>query len=190
MRDALTHLQMAVRLQPYVLFFHTWRAVALFCAGHEAAALHHLRDLVAFEPRDYLANYWLGLLAARSARYDEARDAAARAYEISHSNQALADLGFVEALAGQVEAAEAILRTLTETARTEYVARSGLAAIHLALGRMARAATELRRAYSEGDWELGWEGTDPRWGPIRGRTAPASFVLRHIAQRSDGIIIT
>jgi hypothetical protein len=44
--------------------------------------------------------------------------------------------------------------------RTEYVARSWLGAIQLALGRLDRAAVELRRAYAEGDWELGWASSD------------------------------
>jgi tetratricopeptide (TPR) repeat protein len=83
----------------------------------------------------------------------------------------LQQLGYVEAQAGHVEAAEAILKQLTATPPTEYVARSWLGAIQLALGRLDRAATELRRAYAEGDWELGWAPSDPRWDPVRGKIA-------------------
>jgi hypothetical protein len=68
-----------------------------------------------------------------------------------------------------VEAAETILEQLTVTARTEYVPRSRLAAIQQALSRLDRAAAELRRAYAEGDWELGWAPSDPRWDPLRGK---------------------
>ena len=169
MGDALVYLQRAVRLRPYSLFFQTWRAVALFCTGHQETGLRHLHGILAFEPRDYLANYWLGLLCAHSARYDEAREAAAGAYEVSGSSQALASLGFVEGRAGHVEAAEAILQTLAVRARTQYVARSGPAAIHIALGHLDLAATELRFAQAEGEWELGWAGPDPRWEPLRGK---------------------
>jgi Flp pilus assembly protein TadD len=88
---------------------------------------------------------------------------------VSGCNQALGHLGFVEAQAGHVEAAVAILEKLAHIARTEYVARSWLGAIHLALGRLDRAATELRRACAEGDWELGWAASDPRWDPLRGK---------------------
>jgi tetratricopeptide (TPR) repeat protein len=169
MRDALIHLNLAVRLQPYALLFQTWRAVVLFCTGQQATGRRHLRDILEFEPDDYLANYCLGLVAARVAQYDEARQAATHAYELSRSNQALGQLGYVEAQAGHVEAAEAILEQLTVTARTEYVARSWLGAIHLALGRLDRAAAEVRRAWAEGDWELGWASSDPRWDPLRGK---------------------
>ena len=66
MGDMLTHIEMAVRLQPYSLFFQTWRAVCLFWAGQVDAAIRHLHDILAFEPRDFLANYWLGHIAALS----------------------------------------------------------------------------------------------------------------------------
>ena len=83
MSDAIVYLQQAARLQPYATCFQTWFAVALFCTGRTDAGLRHLRDILAFEPHDYLANYWLGLLATHARRYDEARDAAYRAHEVS-----------------------------------------------------------------------------------------------------------
>jgi tetratricopeptide (TPR) repeat protein len=171
MGDALVYLHRAVSLRRDALFFQTWRAVALFCAGQREASLRHLHGILAFEPHDYLANYWLGLLCAHSARYDEAHDAAARAYDVSGGAQPLAALGFVEGRAGHIEAAESILQTLTEMANTRYVAHSGLGSIHIALGNLDLAATELRLAQAEGDWELGWARPDPRWEPVRGRLA-------------------
>lgn len=87
MCDALIHLQVAVRLQPYALCFHTWRAVALFCTGEQPAGIRHLRNILELEPNDYLANYCLGLVCARTAKYDEARAAAARAYDVSRNTR-------------------------------------------------------------------------------------------------------
>ena len=83
MGDALVYLQQAARLQPYATYFQTWVAVGLFCTGRSDAGLRHLRDILAFEPRDYLASYWVGLLAAHAGLYDEAHDAAVRASRIS-----------------------------------------------------------------------------------------------------------
>ena len=60
--------------------------------GTRKAGLRHLRGILAFEPRDYLANYGLVSLCANSSRCDEARNAAARAHEVSGSPQALAGL--------------------------------------------------------------------------------------------------
>jgi tetratricopeptide (TPR) repeat protein len=168
MGDMLTHIQMAVRLQPYGLFFQSWRAVCLFWAGQVDAAIRHLRDILAFEPRDFLANPWLGHICALTGRYDEARAAAARALDVSRTTKALGGLGFVEARAGRVEAAESILETLTQRASTEYVAYSRLAAIHVALGRLPLAAQSLRRAQHDGDWDLAFARGDARWARVRG----------------------
>jgi tetratricopeptide (TPR) repeat protein len=169
MSDAIVYLQQAARLQPYATCFQTWFAVALFCTGRPDAGLRHLRDILAFEPHDYLANYWLGLLATHARRYDEARDAAYRAQEVSGNPQALAGLGFIEARSQRVEAAEAILESLADSDKTQYVARSGICQIYAALGRLDRAAREWTIARAEGDWELGWASPDPRWNPLRGK---------------------
>jgi tetratricopeptide (TPR) repeat protein len=169
MRDMLIHMQLAVRLQPYALFFQTWRAVSLFWAGQPDAAIRHLRDILTVQPSDVLASHWLGQICAYIGRYDEARDAAGHAYEIAGTTETAGGLGFVEALAGRVESAEAILESLA--AETRFVAGSRIAAIHAALGNLPVAASVLGRAQSQGDWHLGWARGDQRWAPLRGKLA-------------------
>jgi tetratricopeptide (TPR) repeat protein len=170
MSDAAVYLQQAARLQPYATFFETWFAVGLFCTGRPDAGLRHLRGILAFEPNDYLTNYWLGLLASHARRFDEAIEAANRAYDVSGSTQALAALGFVQATSGSVESAEASLYSLAHS-DNRYVARSGVCQIYLALGRLSRAAREWTYAQTEGDWELGWAAPDPRWKALRGKVS-------------------
>jgi len=167
MSDMLIHMQLAVRLQPYALFFQTWRAVALFWAGQPDAATHHLRDILAFQPSDALASHWLGQICASTGRYDEACDAAAHAYRVARTTDTAGGLGFVEAMAGRRESAEAILESLR--AETRFVAGSRIAAIHVALGNLPVAAGILDRARSEKDWHLGWARGDQRWAPFRGK---------------------
>jgi Flp pilus assembly protein TadD len=169
MSDAIVYLQHAAQLQSHATCFQTWFAVALFCTGCREAGLRHLRDILTFEPYDYLANYWLGLLATQARRYDEARDAAGRAYAVSGNSQALAGLGFIEATSQRVDAAEAVLETLADSDKTRYVARTGVCQIYAALGRVECAAREWMIARAEGDWELGWAPPDPRWNPLRGK---------------------
>ena len=127
--------------------------------------------LLAFEPHDYLANFWLGLLASHARRFDEARDAAHRAYQVSGSTQALAALGYVEATSGSVESAEAILDSLAHS-DNGYVARSGVCQIYVALGRLDRAARE---------WTLG--SGRRRLGTGLGSARPA---LECLAGKSPG----
>lgn len=171
MSDMLMHMDLAVRLQPHALFFQTWRAVALAWAGQTDTAIRHLRHILVVEPSDALASFWLGQICAHTGRHDEARDAAARADALAGTMQALAGRGFVEAMAGQIDAAQAILETLTAAARTQFVPESRIAAIYVALGRLAPAADALRRGQCELDWDLGWARGDQRWIPLRGRLA-------------------
>jgi len=168
MGDAAVYLQRAARLQPYAPFFQTWFAVGLFCTGRMDAGLRHLRGILAFEPEDYLANFWLGLLASHARQFDEAREAASRAYQLSGSTQALAALGYVEAMSQSVESAEAVLDSLARSGNG-YVARSGLGQIYIALGRLERAAREWTFGQADGDWEMGWAAPDPRWNALRGK---------------------
>jgi tetratricopeptide (TPR) repeat protein len=169
MAEMLIHMQLAVRLQPYSLFFQTWRAVCLFWAGQPDAAIRHLRDILTVQPGDLLALHWLGQIFAYTGRYDEAREASAHAHSLAGTTLTAGGLGRVEALAGRVESAEAILESLT--AETRYVAGSKIAAIHVALGNLPVAARVLQRAQSQGDWDLGWARGDLRWAPLRGKLA-------------------
>ena len=102
-------------------------------------------------------------------RFDEAREATHRAYQVSGSTQALAALGYVEATSGSVEAAGAVLDSLGKS-DNGYVARSGVCQIYVALGRPDRAAPEWGLAQTEGDFELGWAAPDPRWNALRGKS--------------------
>jgi tetratricopeptide (TPR) repeat protein len=169
--EMLMHMREAIRLAPATLYFRTSLARGLFYAGQADLAHRHLRDAVAVAPLDYFAHYCLGLLCAVTRRHDEGREASRRAYRIAGSTQALCGLGLAEASAGRTEAAEAILEELTTMAPTRYVAPTGLAAIHAALGRLPHAAAELARARREGDWMTGWEQVDRRWVPLRGKRA-------------------
>ncbi len=169
LREVTTHMQLTVKLQPDALFFHTWRAVSLWWAGAPAAAVHLLREIVTVDPRDGFALHWLGQICAYTGRLDEARDAAARAYERCPTYQILGGLGWVEAMAGQTESAHAILQALANAAGQEFVATSRVAAIHVALGDDAAGAAGLSRALQEGDWDLAWAQGDPRWERLRGK---------------------
>jgi tetratricopeptide (TPR) repeat protein len=169
--EMLLHMGEAVRLQPSALYFRTSRAAGLFYAGQADLAHRHLLDILAIAPEDYFATYCLGQLCALTGRSDEAREASARAYELSGSTQALCGRGLAEACAGRTEAAEAILEELTRPTGVSYVAPTGVAAIHVALGRFPVAAFELARAQREGDWMTGWARVDPRWTAVRGKLA-------------------
>ncbi len=86
--------EMAVRLQPYGLFFQTWRAVCLFWAGQVDAAIRHLRDIVALSRATFWRTIGWATLRPWRVSTDEAREAAARACDVSGATKALAGLGW------------------------------------------------------------------------------------------------
>jgi len=169
--EALLHALQAGRLEPDVLVHKTRTAVALFYAGKDDASIGHLRDILAFDPDNYLANLCLSRALCSAGRMDEARICARRAYSASAATNALAALGYAEARGGNSTAADKIAAQLKSCARKRYVRPSWLAAINVALGRMETAAQHLSIAAREGDFILGWAKTDRRWDPLRGRVA-------------------
>jgi len=169
--EMLTHMQLAVRLQPHALFFRTWTAVALFWAGQPDTAIRHLRDILSVQPSDALAGQWLAQMYTYTGRHDEAHDAASRAHAVAGTTQSLGIVGFVDARGGRTESAEAVLNALGQAAETKFVADSRVAAIQVALGRLASAAATLRRGQCNGDWNLAWARGDQRWEPLRGKVA-------------------
>ena len=169
--EMLMHMREAIRLEPAALYYRTSMAAGLFYAGQPDLAYEHLLDAMALAPDDYFVHYCMGQLCALTGRHEEAREASARAYAISGSTQAHCGLGLAEASAGRTSAAAAILQELMTIADTRYVAPTGIAAIHLAMGRLPHAVNELARGQREGDWMIGWAPVDPRWAPIRGKLA-------------------
>lgn len=168
--EALLHMRCAIGLQPGVLSFRTFAAAVLLYAGRSDEAIRHLEDILACDPENYGASYWLSRAHCAVGDFDAAGDVATRAHAASDTAKSLANLGNVEAFRGNQEAVDGIVGELDKRrARNEYVPRSGLVAIHIANGRLDRAALEAKAAAGEGDFRLAWIKGDPLWAPLRGK---------------------
>ena len=169
--EALLQVRQAERLEPEGLAHKTRTAMVLLYSGKYDAATGYLRDVLEFMPDDYSANLLFSRSLCHLRRFDEARVRASRAYAASGTTNALAALGYVEACAGNRAAADKIIAELKKSAARQYVRPTGLAAIHVALGRMDAAAVQLSAALRTGDFITGWAKTDTRWASIRSRVA-------------------
>ena len=147
--EALLHARQAERLRPGVLAHKTRTAMVLFYTGKYGPSIEYLRDILEFAPDNYLANLYFSRALCSARRIDEARDCASRAHAVTGATNALADLGYVEARAGNIAAADKIATELESCSKERYVRPSGLAAINVALGRMEAAASSLS------DWDCG-----------------------------------
>lgn len=167
--EALLHARHAERLEPEVLAHKTRTAMVLLYSRKYDPAIGYFRDILEFEPDDYFANAWFSRVLCHAGRLDEARACASRAYAATGAPNALAELGYAEARAGNAAAANKIAEQLSECAKERYVRPSGLAAIDAALGRMDAAARHLSSALRGGDFILGWAKFDKRWEALRGQ---------------------
>ncbi len=89
-----------------------------------------------------------------------------------------AALAHAQALAGQTEEAQAILRELKGLKTSTYVPSYYLAIIHLALGEKDEALSYLEKAYEEHDGSLPLIKVDRRLDPIRTEPTLQDLLLR------------
>lgn len=169
--EGLLHMRQAARMRPGTTLYDTYLATFLFAAGRVDAATGHLKDVLAVEPEFDSANFWMGRALCSAGRFDDAAAVAGRAYAVSNSARSLALLGFAHAAAGNRAASDAIVGKLEARAKTDYVPPSLFAPIHIAAGKLERAADEARRAFREGDFQTTWLAADSRCAPLRGCVA-------------------
>jgi tetratricopeptide (TPR) repeat protein len=169
--EALLHARQAERLEPHVLKHRMRTAMVLTYSRKFDAAVGYLRDILECSPNDSYANLEFSRALCYAGRLEDAAACAGRVYAATGETNALAALGYAEALAGHTSAASKIAAKLEVHAKKRYVRPTGLAAINIALGRMDVAGDYISAAIHEGDFIFGWSKTDQRLDPLRGKVA-------------------
>jgi tetratricopeptide (TPR) repeat protein len=120
--------------------------VIALAGDDEAGALAQIAALVDDHPADPRLHFLAGSLLAALARYEEAREAMARAIEIA-PDYAIArfQLGLLELSSGDAEAAIATLQPLAELESGEALVLFAGGLIYLARDELAAAANLLRQ---------------------------------------------
>lgn len=90
----------------------------------------------------------------------------------------LAARGFVAAVSGSTEEAQAILATLQRQRRSRFVTSYGMALVHAGLGCGDEAFHWLDEAFKERSSWLVWLRLDPRWSALRGDRRFVALVSR------------
>jgi serine/threonine-protein kinase len=80
----------------------------------------------------------------------------------------LAQIGHLYGRLGQRDEARAVLDVLRKRSETEFVPRSALGLVLIALGDTEHALDELERGYGQRDTCLVWLKVHPMFDPLRG----------------------
>lgn len=143
-------------------------SLILYLARDYNEAIARAEAALAYYPAFWQGHWLLCLSIAETGRFDEAVSACRKAADISGNLPVAAGaLGYVLALAGQVEEALEIASALEARGSAQYVGPSSIAIIYGALGRMDEAFEHMERAYDQRDQQLVHVGNAAYFDPLR-----------------------
>jgi tetratricopeptide (TPR) repeat protein len=118
-----------------------------------------------------------GFFPGACAPYPQAIERFQNYIKLSGDNPSIQiSLGKADALAGQREKAQAILKRLETT--KEYVSPEELATFYVVLGEREKAFASIEKAYAAHDPQLQYLGTDPDLDPLRSDPRFADLMRR------------
>ncbi len=137
--DALREARTAIELEPLSLLMNCHYADILYFDGRYDEALEHVKKSLEIE-NYFLAHLLIGRIYLEQGRHEEAVASIQRSIAMEgRYPELLATLAHAYGRLGKTEEAKRILDELIELGRTQFVAPSFLAEVHLAIGNVARA---------------------------------------------------
>jgi serine/threonine-protein kinase len=163
--EAIAQLAHAVELDPLSLELQANRALLDYFAGRYPDAEKGLREILARDSSDVLAQWGLALVLEQERQLDSSIAILERVSGASANRRA--SLGHAYAMAGKTAKARAILAGLKADAEKRYVPAYWFALIHEGLGEREQALRQLERAYEERSTVLSYLLIDPRLATLR-----------------------
>jgi serine/threonine-protein kinase len=164
---ALTHMALAVDLDPLSLSINAAQGLALLLVGSPDRAADRLKAALDLDPAYPLAQAWLAIANIdRNPR--ESLRLAERVETLAPESLALVAMaGHCRGRAGDRDGAQRILGELQRAAAERYVAPGHLAAVYSGLGEIAPALAALERAIEDRSFTLVTPKTHPMFDPLR-----------------------
>jgi TolB-like protein/Tfp pilus assembly protein PilF len=166
--EALAEARQAQSLDPLSPVIGLVLGSALVHVGDLTGALDAFHAALELDPNFGDLYTDIGTLYLSQRKYPEAIGALERAAAYTRSPTARGKLGFALAAAERTEEARAILRSLEQERRTDFIPASSIAMVHLGLGEKGLALDWLEKSRDDHDWEMPWLKVESIWETLRG----------------------
>jgi TolB-like protein/Flp pilus assembly protein TadD len=166
--EAIAEIARARELDPVFFLFRALEGMMLHHADRNDEALKRLQTTVELDSTFWATHLFLGKVYTQQRKYPDAIAEFTKARELSGGNsEAIGSIGYVEALAGNKEKADAVLEELKTLSRERYIPPSNVGLVYNALGNESEALTALEKACDERDPRVTLLKVDPRWASLR-----------------------
>ena len=144
------------------------RGLILTNLRHYDEAIEQLRRVIALDPNNYTAHWYLGVAYTNNKRFDDAIATSEKAVVLSsRAPGALGVLGMCYGLAGRKVEANKTLDELLELNRRRYVTPGAVVFVYTGLGDKDRAFAWLEKAYQERSYFMAYLKVVPTADPLR-----------------------
>jgi adenylate cyclase len=194
--DAIAHMRRAQEIDPVDPFIAANLAGRYYFARQYDLALAEARRALELDPGHWVTHWIMGWTYSMTGDYDDAIEELDLAAELSGGAiEPLPALAFAYAQAGQRAEARQVLRQLSTTAETEYVAPSYFAFAYAGFGETDPALDWLETAYEGRDTQLLWVLADPMLDGLRSHPRFRTLVNKiglsdYIRARADADSLT
>jgi len=165
--EAEREFEKALVIDPLSLITRTFSGYPFYYAHNFDAAVNRFKEVIEMDQGYSMAHFRLGLAYAQLGRYSEALDELHSSQRISGDRDIVAALGYVQAKAGNVDAAHEALNELNRLKETSFVSAYDRALVFLGLGDVERSLEWLEQARDERSYWLIYVNSDPVLDPVR-----------------------
>ena len=158
--ESLERIEYAQMLDTNSLYLGVVRGVPLLYKRDFDQAIKQFQMVLEVDPNYKRARYYLAVSLFHSGEREKGIAEFEKVIIAEPIQQTMALLGYCYGIAGQTEKAQAMLRQIDHIARKRYVSPYTRAYIHVGLGEIDKALTQLEKAFDENAIWLVWLKVD------------------------------
>jgi tetratricopeptide (TPR) repeat protein len=167
-KEAIVEIARARELDPIFLLPRALEGMFFHHARRDDEARATLQKVLDLDPNFWVTHLVLGKVYTQQRKYPDAIAEFTKAKEFSHGNsETIASIGYVDALAGDMAKARAVLDELMALSNQHYIPPVNVALIYNGLKDQNEGIAQLEKACEERDVRLTLLKVDPRWDSFR-----------------------